>query len=101
MQERYAGKPLLILLENYALDVIGKLPSEKRAQLLAVTQQLWDGGADWKATLRTRLHWDDQVDREILMNWKSFRAAAKKSGQTPDENVFARAFADEFAGDEL
>lgn len=101
MQGRYAGKPLLILLESYVLDVIGKLPPEKQAALLAVTQQLWDGGTDWKAALRARLQWDDQVDREILMNWKGFRAAAAKSGQPPDEKVFAQAFADEFAREDL
>jgi hypothetical protein len=92
---RYAGKPILVFIENYALDVIGELPPAKREGLSALTRRTWDGGDDWKATLRRVLAWPDSIDDEIRSNWASFREAAKREAIVADPIVFARAFGDE------
>jgi hypothetical protein len=39
--DRYAGRPLLILLENYVLSCIGQLPVDKEAGLLSITQRVF------------------------------------------------------------
>jgi hypothetical protein len=92
---RYRGKPMLILLENYALDVIGKLPPDKHNGLAAITMKVWGGGHDWRATIRAQMEWDGRMDAEILENWRDFQVAAAKQGQPVNELVFAQAFADE------
>jgi hypothetical protein len=51
--ERYRGKPLLILLENYALAVIGEMPANQKAGVAAqVAESLGGEASDWKATVR-------------------------------------------------
>ena len=92
---RYRGKPMLILLENYALDVIRKLPPDKQNGLAAITRKVWGGGDDWRATIRAQMEWDGRIDAEILDNWREFQAAAAKQGQPPNELIFAQTFADE------
>ena len=94
LQERYRGKPLLILLESYALDVIGKLPPDRNENVAAIAMKVWGGGRDWKATVRAQMGWDPRIDAEILENWRDFRAAAAQQGKPADEMTFARLFAD-------
>jgi len=96
LPERYRELPILILIENYALDVVGALPPEKEASLIKITTRVWDGGADWRATIRQQLAWTKaEIDTEILANWVSFKEAARREGIPADPNVFARAFGDE------
>jgi hypothetical protein len=94
MDARYREKPLLILLESYALDVIGKLPPDKHENLAAITMKVWGGGQDWKATIRAQMGWDARMDAQILENWRGFQAAAASQGIPADEAAFARLFAD-------
>ena len=42
--ERYRGRPLLILLENYVLDSIGELPPEKQQGVAHIVAQVFGGG---------------------------------------------------------
>ena len=44
--ERYAVRPLLIILENYILDCIGELPPPRQAGLRAIVQRVFGGGDD-------------------------------------------------------
>jgi len=94
--ERYRGKPLLVLLENYVLDVIGELPPNHRENLLEVTRRLWGGetDSDWKAAMRRELGFGESVDNDIHHNWQRFRAAADERGEPADSHEFARAFVD-------
>jgi hypothetical protein len=94
--DRYRDNPLRAVLENYALDIIGKLPADMPAQLTEITKAAWGGSSDWKHALRKQMKWDERTDDEIRENWVDFQAAAKKSGTAPDELAFARAFADHF-----
>jgi hypothetical protein len=45
--ERYKGRPLLIILENYVLDCIGELPPDKQALARSTVQRVFGGGDDW------------------------------------------------------
>ncbi len=63
--DRYEGRPLLILLENYVLSCIGCLPEEKVPALTGVVQKVYGGGDDWKATLRSTLNLEDALDDEL------------------------------------
>jgi hypothetical protein len=63
--DRYAGRPLLILLDNYVLSCIDQLPADKEAGLLSVTQRVYGGGDDWKATLRATLQLGDSLDESL------------------------------------
>ena len=44
--DRYKGKPLLILLENYVLDCIGCMPKDKVQAITTLTQRVYGGGDD-------------------------------------------------------
>jgi hypothetical protein len=56
-------------LENYILDVIGALPSDKQASIRQVVQRVWKGGDDWKATVRRQLHLADDLDENLYQMW--------------------------------
>jgi hypothetical protein len=67
--ERYAGRPLLIVLENYVLDCIGALPPDKQALARSVVQRVWGGGDDWKETVRAQLHLEPSMDESLRGMW--------------------------------
>jgi hypothetical protein len=51
-EARYDGRPLLVLLENYALAVIGQLPAEREVEVAGAAARLLGGvEADWMATV--------------------------------------------------
>jgi hypothetical protein len=74
---RYAGRPLLIVLENYVLDCIGEMPPDKQALVRSVVQRVWGGGDDWKATVRdhektfSHNHFSALLLRKQTQHWQS------------------------------
>src|SRR4051812_34316121 len=71
---RYEGLPMLVLVECYALDVIGELPPERGAKVAGIATRVFGGGSDWKATVGRELAWNrERVDAEIRANWATFR----------------------------
>lgn len=95
MDSRYAGKPLLILLEGYILDCIGHLPRERDAALTQVVQQVYGGGSDWKATLRSVLHLEDTLDNHLREMWANNQGIAHTFGTKLTPEDFARQVVDE------
>ncbi len=93
--ERYRGNPLLVLLENYVVDIIGELAPNRRADLLDVTRQLWGdhSDADWKDAIRREVGLDENVDNAIRDNWQRFCDTVQHDGD-PDTLEFARLFVD-------
>jgi len=67
--ERYSGRPLLIVLENYVLDCIGELGPDKQALARSVVQRVWGGGDDWKATVREQLKLLPSTDEALHGMW--------------------------------
>lgn len=95
MDGRYAGRPLLILLENYILRTIGHLAAEKEQINASITQRIFGGGEDWRATLRGRLRLEEAVDDDLCRMWREQQYAAQAAGKTAVPEDFARRVADE------
>lgn len=93
--ERYAGLPLLIVLENYVLDCIGELPPDKQALACSIVQRVWSGGDDWKATLREQLQLDSGLDAELQGMWSRNQELAKQNNQPLHPIQFAKMVVDQ------
>ena len=79
--ERYQGRPLLIVLENYVLDCIGELEPEKQQIAVSVVQRVFGGGEDWKATVRSELELGASLDPHLRQLWARNQQIAKEAGQ--------------------
>src|SRR5262245_47773912 len=95
MPERYRGRPLLILIENYILDAIGELQPEKVDGVAAAIRRVWGGGPDWRATFRTALDVDESIDDELRRLWVRNREIAQGRAEVLTPEDFARMIADE------
>jgi len=93
--ERYAGRPLLIVLEHYVLAVIGALAPDKRIAMRSVVQRVFGGGDDWQTTVRQRLGMSEELDAEIRQLWTRNRKVAEERGVELHPVQFAKMFADE------
>lgn len=91
---RYAGRPLLIVLENYVLDCIGELPPEKQSLARSIVQRVWGGGDDWKATVRAQLRLESTIDQSIRGMWSRNTTLAQQHGQTLHPIQFAMMIVD-------
>ena len=99
--ERYQGRPLLIVLENYILDCIGKLPPESSEKLATLMQQALGGGPDWKQTIREMLHLEQSLDQQLRDLWIKNEAIAKRDGIELHPVQFARMVVDENFAEQL
>lgn len=93
--ERYAGRPLLIVLENYVLDCIGALQSDKQALARSVVQKVWGGGDDWKETVRDQLHLESSLDESLRGMWSRNQELAKQHNQPLHPIQFAKMVVDQ------
>lgn len=93
--ERYRGRPLLIILENYVLSAIGELDPEKNATMLPIVQHVYGGGDDWRATMRTHLHLEDGLDESLRGMWARNLEIAWKEGTTLHPIQFAKMIVDQ------
>lgn len=92
--ERYAGRPQLVLLENYVLDCIGCLSARAQDNVLRLVQQAYGGGADWRRTLRERLAIDPKLDDRIRSLWQMNTAIADKRKERLHPVQFAKRVVD-------
>lgn len=92
---RYDGRPILVIIENYALRAIGKLPDDKDSGMMRVVRKVWGGNFNWVATVREQLGWDTGIDESIRRNWLAYQQAAKANGLPESAEEFAMMFADE------
>ncbi|MGV3659698.1 MAG: hypothetical protein ACO1TE_05930 [Prosthecobacter sp.] len=95
LEGRYAGRPLLILLENYVLSTIGCLAAEKEQLNASITKRIFGGGDDWRATLRGTLRLEASIDDDLRQMWGAYQQNARTAGRTPVPEDFARRVADE------
>ena len=93
--ERYAGRPLLIVLENYVLDCIGELPPETQAAVRSVVQRVWGGGDDWRATVRQELKLDSAIDDALRDMWSRNQQLSKRHDQVLHGVQFAKMVVDQ------
>lgn len=93
--DRYQGKPLLIVLENYILDCIGALQPERQELIRGVVQRSFGGGDDWKQTIRSTLQMDAGLDQQLQEMWQQNREAAEANGLELHPIQFAKMVADQ------
>lgn len=93
--ERYRGRPLLIVLENYILAAIGELPADKQAGVAKIVQTVFGGGPDWMKTVRAQLHLGDGLDATLRGMWERNQATAARNGVPLRPVQFAKIFADQ------
>jgi hypothetical protein len=93
--ERYRGRPLLMLLENYVLAAIGELPAERSAGVGAIVQRMWGGDQDWMATLRRQLHLEDALDASLREMWTRNQRIARDNRVELHPVQFAKMVADQ------
>jgi hypothetical protein len=97
--ERYKGRPLLIILENYILDSIGALEPERQPQIGAIVQRTFGGGPDWRETVRGVLHLGEGLDEQLRLIWQQNQEIARASEVVLHPIQFAKMIADQnFAG---
>jgi hypothetical protein len=93
--ERYKGRPLLIVMENYVLDCIGELAADKQDGIRKIVQKVWQGGDDWKKTVRAQLHLEDSIDDVIRGLWEKNQKIANESNAVLHPVEFAKMVVDE------
>jgi hypothetical protein len=93
--ERYAGRPLLIVLENYVLDCIGELPVDKQALARSIVRRVWAGGDDWRATVRAQLHLESSLDESLRGMWSRNQELAKQHSRPLHPIQFAKMVIDQ------
>jgi hypothetical protein len=92
--DRYRGRPLLILLENYVLAAISVIDPETHRTLTAAVQRVYGGGDDWWATLRSVLQLPDRFDGDIREMWDKNKDLAHIDGKLITPVQFAKLFVD-------
>jgi hypothetical protein len=78
--DRYAGKPVLLLLESYVLSAIGALPPERHAKVRSLVQTVYGGGSDWAKTVRGTLGLNEETEREFRALWEQSRKDSPQLG---------------------
>ena len=93
--ERYRGRPMLVVLENYILAAIGQLPAEKQAGIAKIVQAVFGGSADWMQTVRTQLQLGEGLDTSLQAMWDRNQTTATQNGITLHPIQFAKMVADQ------
>jgi hypothetical protein len=93
--ERYRGRPLLVVLENYILAAIGELPAERHAGVGTIVQRVFGGGDDWLQTVREQLQLGDSLDESLRQIWAKNQAIARQNAATLHPVQFAKMVADQ------
>jgi hypothetical protein len=96
--ERYVGRPLFVIVENYILDAIGELDEEALRGMVAIVQRVWGGGDDWRATVRRELDWNDSIDQSYQDMWQKNREIATRNGIDLHPIEFAKMVTDKNFG---
>jgi hypothetical protein len=94
LPERYHGRPILIIVENYVLSAIGELDADKQQAMAGVVRHTWGGDDDWLGTVREQLRWERSIDETIRRNWRDYQDAARAQGVSGSAAEFALMFAD-------
>jgi hypothetical protein len=103
---RYEHNPMLVLVENYILDSIGRLEPEKSARLAEMVPRILSqagapktGAAPWRAILERHLDLPPDTPATLRTLWQQRQTEAdlKQEDLTPEE--FARDQADQLFGD--
>jgi hypothetical protein len=92
--DRYKGRPLVLVLENYVLDCLGALAPESQEKVADVVQQAFGGDRDWKQTIRRQLGIPDTLDDSLRQMWSQNQEIARANAYDLHPVQFARMVVD-------
>lgn len=98
MKDRYQGKPFLLLLEKYILDVIGELKRSDREGLEKMTpklQRTFNHTGSWSEIVSAQLRLTPRDRDSIARNWKHNKQRADSKIKSVSPEDFARFLADQ------
>lgn len=100
-QPRYKDNPVYLFFENYILDVIGQLPSEKSKSIQTMNLQkvFKTKATEWHESLREALGLSPTIDFAILDLWYRNQDIAHAQGIDYHAQQFAMNFTDEYMKD--
>jgi len=96
--DRYAGRPLLWLLEWYVLDAIGMLHDDERERLRLMEPHLaktFKCEGNWREIVNQVMEFPLTLPGEIRENWEKNLALAHSRGQPVVPEEYAQAFVDQ------
>ena len=96
--DRYEHNPMLVLVENFVLDAIGRLDSEQAARLNDIVNRTF-GGTDWRTTLRHQLALPADTQTTLNTLWRRRQEEAELKQEDLTVEDFARQMADELFRD--
>lgn len=95
LQDRYAGKPFLKLVDSFVLKCIGELDASQEDQLLQMTpklQQTFSHSGSWEEIVMDQLHFSPEVRPAIKDLWAKNQDIAKQNGATLTPMQFVEMF---------
>jgi len=92
--ERYRGRPILAVVENYILAAIGEVPADDQ-EMRTIVRNVFGGGDDWMATIRHVFDLRDSIEGNLRVMWAKNREMARAQGVTLHPVQFAKMVADE------
>jgi len=96
--DRYEQNPMLVLVENYVLDAIGKLEQEKVQKLSEIVTRTF-GGKDWRKALESQLDLPADTSATVREMWKQRQGEAEVKQEDLTAEDFAREMADQLFAD--
>jgi len=98
-QSRYAGKPLVRLLDAYVLRAIGALPLEQETLLQQMTpklRQTWNRTEDhWHEVLAAQMQFPPTMPTMLRDMWQKNQSIARTNKVTLSPLEFAYMFVDQ------
>ena len=99
---RYAGKPLLRLLECYVLWAIDELPEKESSSLVSMTpklQNLYKSNGSWQEIMAGTVSMDADMPDRLKGLWMRNTEIARQNGAVLTPQQFAEMVVDDnFAG---
>lgn len=96
--DRYAGRPLLRLLELYVLWALGRLAQEDEASLQVMAPKLtglYGGDGSWQSALATVMHMPENMPDLVREMWTKNQGIAIANGVELFPQQFAEMFVDQ------
>ena len=96
--DRYAGKPLLRLLELYVLRSIGELSQsdeQKLTQMAPKLHALYGGNGEWHEAVAASMKMPANMPSLINDSWNKNLGIAASRGATLTPDQFAQLFVDQ------
>lgn len=93
--ERYEGRPLLLLIENWILDCIGELEADKQPQMQEAVSTAFHSEGPWRETFPDLLDLDVAIEKEFRQLWEEHRDQENSDGTLVTPVQFAKLIADE------